>query len=94
MPGCASPVGREIPHAERVRRGRRWRGIFLTAAKELREGVVPAAFATAGPDTVQAMPLDILFDFAAVHLTGDESALQTLASLLDDFDPNVPLVTP
>ncbi|MER5634578.1 alkyl sulfatase C-terminal domain-containing protein [Streptomyces nitrosporeus] len=54
--------------------GPQWRGIFLTAARELREGVVPAAFATAGPDTVLAMPIDILFDFAAVHLIGDKAA--------------------
>ena len=50
--------------------GPQWRGIFLTAAKELREGVVPAAFATGSPDTILAMPIDILFDFAAVHVDG------------------------
>ena len=50
--------------------GPQWRGIFLTAAKELREGAVPAAFATASPDSILAMPIDILFDFAAVHVDG------------------------
>lgn len=54
--------------------GPQWRGIYLTAAKELREGVQPATFATASPDTVLAMPLDILFDYAAVHLIGDKAA--------------------
>lgn len=54
--------------------GPQWRGIFLTAAKELREGVSPAVFATASPDTILAMPVDILFDFAAVHLIGDQAA--------------------
>ncbi|WP_328867160.1 alkyl/aryl-sulfatase [Streptomyces sp. NBC_00304] len=54
--------------------GPQWRGVFLTAAKELREGVQPAAFATASPDTILAMPVDILFDFAAVHLIGDKAA--------------------
>jgi alkyl sulfatase BDS1-like metallo-beta-lactamase superfamily hydrolase len=54
--------------------GPQWRGIFLTAARELREGVQPAAFATASPDTILAMPIDILFDFAAVHIIGDRSA--------------------
>ncbi|GGV48652.1 alkyl sulfatase [Kitasatospora herbaricolor] len=54
--------------------GPQWRGIYLTAAKELREGVQPATFATASSDTVLAMPIDILFDFAAVHLVGDKAA--------------------
>jgi alkyl sulfatase BDS1-like metallo-beta-lactamase superfamily hydrolase len=54
--------------------GPQWRYIFLTAAKELREGVQPATFATASPDTILAMPIDILFDFAAVHVIGDEAA--------------------
>ncbi len=54
--------------------GPQWRGIYLAAAKELREGVIPAAFATASPDTILAMPLDILFDFAAVHVIGDAAA--------------------
>jgi alkyl sulfatase BDS1-like metallo-beta-lactamase superfamily hydrolase len=54
--------------------GPQWRGIFLTAARELRQGVQPAAFATASPDTILAMPVDILFDFAAVHVIGEEAA--------------------
>ena len=45
--------------------GPQWRGIFLTAARELRDGVIPAAFATASEDTILAMPIDILFDFVA-----------------------------
>ncbi len=54
--------------------GPQWRGIFLTAAKELREGALPAAFVTASEDSIQAMPIDILFDFAAVHVIGDKAA--------------------
>ncbi|WP_194925946.1 alkyl/aryl-sulfatase [Catenulispora pinisilvae] len=54
--------------------GPQWRGIFLTAARELREGVLPAAFVTASEDSILAMPVDILFDFAAVHLIGDQAA--------------------
>jgi alkyl sulfatase BDS1-like metallo-beta-lactamase superfamily hydrolase len=54
--------------------GPQWRGIYLTAARELRDGVLPAVFATASPDTVAAMPIDILFDYAAVHLIGDKAA--------------------
>ena len=51
-----------------------WRGIFLTAARELREGILEAPFTTASPDTLAAMPLDILFDFAGVHVIGDKAA--------------------
>ncbi len=54
--------------------GPQWRGIFLTAASELRHGVLPADFATASHDTMAAMPIDILFDFAAVHLDGVRAA--------------------
>lgn len=50
-----------------------WRGIFLTAARELRVGVADAVFSTASPDTILAMPLDVLFDFAGVHLIGDKA---------------------
>jgi alkyl sulfatase BDS1-like metallo-beta-lactamase superfamily hydrolase len=50
-----------------------WRGIHLTAARELREGILKATFTTASPDTIAAMPLDVLFDFAGVHLIGDKA---------------------
>ncbi|MFK0193969.1 alkyl/aryl-sulfatase [Kitasatospora sp. NPDC090308] len=54
--------------------GPQWRGIYLTAAKELRAGVQPARFASASADTVLAMPVDLLFDFAAVHVVGERAA--------------------
>jgi alkyl sulfatase BDS1-like metallo-beta-lactamase superfamily hydrolase len=54
--------------------GPQWRGIFLTAAKELRAGVQAAPFTTVSPDTIMGMPVDILFDFAAVHVIGDKAA--------------------
>ena len=54
--------------------GPQWRYIFLTAARELRDGAVPAAFSSASPDTILAMPIGILFDFAAVHLIGNKAA--------------------
>jgi alkyl sulfatase BDS1-like metallo-beta-lactamase superfamily hydrolase len=51
-----------------------YRHIFLTAAKELREGVVTEGQATtASQDTIEAMPIDLLFDFAGVHLVGDKA---------------------
>ena len=55
--------------------GPQWRGIFLSAARELRAGVVPIGFATASPDSILAMPIDILFDFASVHVIGEKAAL-------------------
>lgn len=35
--------------------------------------VIQAAFTTASPDTLGAMPLDVLFDFARVHVIGDQA---------------------
>jgi alkyl sulfatase BDS1-like metallo-beta-lactamase superfamily hydrolase len=54
--------------------GPQWRGIYLTAAKELRDGILPAQFASASPDTILAMPIAILFDFVAIHLDGPAAA--------------------
>src|SRR5690606_31289641 len=54
--------------------GPQWRGIFLTAARELRDGILTARFATASPDTIAGMPIDILFDYAAVHVIGEKAA--------------------
>ncbi|MGC4933472.1 alkyl sulfatase dimerization domain-containing protein [Gordonia sp. DT30] len=54
--------------------GPQWRGIFLTAAKELREGPLPAPFTTASRDTILGMPIDILFDFVSVQIDGTKAA--------------------
>jgi alkyl sulfatase BDS1-like metallo-beta-lactamase superfamily hydrolase len=51
-----------------------WRNIFLSAAKELREGVAPGTVATASADTIGAMPLGLLLDFIAVRLNGPRAA--------------------
>lgn len=45
-----------------------WRNEYLTAAKELREGVKPVRLSTQGPDMVRAMTLEMIFDFMAVRL--------------------------
>ncbi|WP_346764782.1 alkyl sulfatase dimerization domain-containing protein [Rhodococcus sp. HNM0569] len=63
--------------------GPQWRGIFLSAALELREGIRPAPYRAAGADTVAAMPIDILFDFVAVHIVGEKAAN---ADIRIDFD--------
>lgn len=54
--------------------GPQWRGIFLTAALELREGSQPPPFTTASSDSILAMPIDILFDFVSVHIIGAKAS--------------------
>ena len=52
-----------------------YRAIFLSAAKELREGVqTEGQVNTDNLDTILAMPIDLLFDFVGVHLNGDQAA--------------------
>ena len=51
-----------------------YRGIFLTAALELRNGVITAGQVnTDNQDTILAMPVDLLFDFAGVHIIGEQA---------------------
>ena len=52
-----------------------WRGVYLMGAYELRNGV-PAAggINTASPDTIKAMPPEMLFDYLAVRLNGPKAA--------------------
>ena len=45
-----------------------WRNEYLTAARELREGVKPVRLTTQGPDVARAMTLDQIFDVVAVRL--------------------------
>jgi len=54
--------------------GPQWRGIFLSAALELREGAQPPPYVTASADSILAMPVDILFDYASVHVIGTRAA--------------------
>lgn len=55
--------------------GPQWRGIFLSAALELRHGAnLTAMEGSSGYDSILAMPADLLFDFAAVHVIGDKAA--------------------
>src|SRR3546814_16248141 len=62
--------------------GPQWRGIYRSASLELREGAQPAPYVTASQDSVLATPIDILFDFVAIHLIGDKA---TDAELRIDF---------
>lgn len=55
--------------------GPQWRNAFLTAAQELREGVDRATpQAAPGIDLILGMPLQLLFDYAAVGLDGPTAA--------------------
>ncbi|MGW5454049.1 alkyl/aryl-sulfatase [Nocardia sp. NPDC003979] len=63
--------------------GPQWRGIFLSAALELREGAQPPPYVTASQDSILAMPIEILFDFVAVHIIGEKAAQVDLRM---DFD--------
>ncbi len=51
-----------------------WRNFYLTGAMELRNGVLPLpAVKTFTRDTVEAMDLEMIYDFLAVHLKGLEA---------------------
>lgn len=55
------------------------RNAFLLGAAELRNGS-PALtnFASAAPDVIRALPLDMFFDFLAVRLNGDKALGRTI----------------
>ena len=56
-----------------------WRNFYLSAAKELRDGVLDLpAPKTVSPDTVRATPLDMFFDLLAVRLIGPQAAGKTI----------------
>ncbi|MFD0561755.1 alkyl sulfatase dimerization domain-containing protein [Kitasatospora saccharophila] len=65
-----------------------YRAIFLTAAMELRGGVQSkSGVHTDNLDTILAMPVELLFDFAAVHLDGEKAADVDLSINLTFTDP-------
>lgn len=52
-----------------------WRNFYLTAARELRQGVNAAATPrTLSPDMISALSIDNLFDYLAVRLNGPSAA--------------------
>jgi alkyl sulfatase BDS1-like metallo-beta-lactamase superfamily hydrolase len=52
-----------------------WRDLYLTGAKELRDGVAGFPWGgTASPDSVKAMTLRLLFNYLAVRLNGPKAA--------------------
>jgi alkyl sulfatase BDS1-like metallo-beta-lactamase superfamily hydrolase len=57
-----------------------WRGVYLQGAYELRNGVPNVQAAnSASPDTIRAMPPEMLFDFLAVRLNGPKAAGKKIA---------------
>jgi alkyl sulfatase BDS1-like metallo-beta-lactamase superfamily hydrolase len=63
--------------------GPQWRGIFLTAARELREGVVALPITTPSRDTMAALSIRLLFDVAAIRIKGPDAGS---ADLHIDFE--------
>jgi alkyl sulfatase BDS1-like metallo-beta-lactamase superfamily hydrolase len=56
-----------------------WRGWYLSAAKDLREGVKPLQVVNfASPDTVAAMPLELFFDYLSIRLDGPRAEGKTI----------------
>ena len=52
-----------------------WRGVYLQGAFELRNGVPKSGgLNSASPDTIKAMPPEMLFDYLAVRLNGPKAA--------------------
>jgi alkyl sulfatase BDS1-like metallo-beta-lactamase superfamily hydrolase len=61
-----------------------WRGWYLSAAKDLREGVKQLpVLGFASPDTVAAMPLELFFDYLSIRLDGPNADGKTIRMNLD-----------
>lgn len=52
-----------------------WRNFYLSAAKELREGVRPMAYANSvSPDIVESIPIESFFDLLSIRIDGIKAA--------------------
>jgi len=61
-----------------------WRGWYLSAAKDLREGVKPLpVLGFASPDTVAVMPYELFFDYLSIRLNGPKAEGKTIKLNLD-----------
>jgi len=64
-----------------------WRSVYLQGAFELRNGVPSAGgIDTASPDTIKAMPPNMLFDYLAVRLNGPKAADKKIVLNVDFTD--------
>ncbi len=69
-----------------------WRNVYLTAARELREGVVPIPTAARSNDFVSQMSPQMLFDYAGVALSPERSAGVSVALVVDVAGAEEPLL--
>lgn len=68
-----------------------WRSVYLQGAYELRNGVPNAGGTdTASPDTINAMPPEMMFDYLAVRLNGQKAAGKKIALNVDFTDLKKP----
>ncbi len=66
-----------------------WRGLYLSAAKDLREGVKPLAVVDfASPSTIEAMPFGLYLDGLATRLDGPKAAGTTIRVNIRFSDTN------
>ncbi|WP_327175838.1 alkyl sulfatase C-terminal domain-containing protein, partial [Mycolicibacterium setense] len=64
-----------------------WRSIYLQGAYELRNGVPTAGGTdTASPDTIAAMPPEMMFDYLGVRLNGPKAAGKKILLNVDFTD--------
>ena len=64
-----------------------WRNFYLTGARELRNGVTKFKVgSTANPDTIQAMPLDMFFDYLGVRLNAERAAGKSVEFVIEMTD--------
>ena len=71
-----------------------WRNFYLSAAKELRDGVMDLPTPQLGTDVIKATPLDMFFDLLAVRLIGPKAAGKkiVLNAIFPDIDEQYLLV--
>ncbi|ORW08107.1 hypothetical protein AWC16_20470 [Mycolicibacter longobardus] len=72
-----------------------WRSVYLQGAYELRNGVPTAGGVdTASPDTIEAMPPEMMFDYLGVRLNGPNAAGKNikLNVTFDDLNQDYTLV--
>ncbi len=66
-----------------------WRSVYLQGAYELRNGVPSAGGTTvASPDTISAMPPEMMFDYLGVRLNGPKAAGKNITMNVDFTDIN------
>ncbi|OBJ38716.1 hypothetical protein A5630_29010 [Mycolicibacterium mucogenicum] len=64
-----------------------WRSVYLQGAYELRNGVPTSGGTdTASPDTINAMPPEMMFDYLAVRLNGPKAAGKKITLNVDFTD--------